>query len=63
MGIDSHSHSIQQAIESCEQQELASHVEFSDKPLNQLDANGKFDLITVCDCLHDFSDPVNMLPK
>lgn len=61
MGIDPHSHSIQQAIESCEQQELASRVKFSEKSLNQLDANSKFDLITVCDCLHDFSDPVNML--
>ncbi len=61
MGIDSHSHSIHQAIESCKQQGLTSRVEFSEKPLNQLDANGKFDLITVCDCLHDFTDPVNML--
>lgn len=63
MGIDSHSSSIHQAIENGEQQELISRVTFSEKPLNQLDAKGKFDLITVCDCLHDFSDPILMLQE
>jgi hypothetical protein len=39
---------------------LFYRVEFSEKPLNQLGANDKFDLITFCDCLHAFTGLVSM---
>lgn len=61
IGIDSHANSIEEANTSAKAQGLTSRVQFTTQTINQLDAKGDFDLITLCDCFHDFSDPIEML--
>lgn len=63
VGVDCHAKSIDQANNIAKTQELATRVQFTTQPINELHAHGDFDLITLCDCLHDLSQPVEILQQ
>jgi len=61
IGIDSHRASIDKAISLAESSGIITNIQFSTKQLNELDSRQQFDLITLCDCLHDVANPVEIL--
>ena len=56
VGIDLDKGSIEKARNKARERGLCSTVTFQDIPVDALDTKG-FDLITACDCVHDFSQP------
>lgn len=60
-GIDVDPSSIERASEIAREEGLSERVQFQACPVEALDAGEGFDLITTCDCVHDFADPVNTL--
>jgi 2-polyprenyl-3-methyl-5-hydroxy-6-metoxy-1,4-benzoquinol methylase len=60
-GIDLDSTSIRQANDTAAARGLADRVEFTAKPISELGADQRYDLITACDCIHDFSAPIQTL--
>ena len=56
VGVDLDEASIEKARDNAKKRGLSDRVRFESKPLAALDPQG-FDLITTCDCVHDFSDP------
>lgn len=61
IGIDSHANSIDQANTSAKAEGLTSRVQFTTQAINKFNTKEHFDLITACDCLHDFVNPIEML--
>ena len=60
LGIDLDPVSIERASRNAQERGLSDRINFSQTPIESLNGDG-FDLITTCDCVHDFSDPVNTL--
>ena len=60
VGVDLDKSSVEKANANARQRGLSARVVFEAKPIDALDSGG-FDLITTCDCVHDFSDPVGTL--
>lgn len=60
MGIGHYINSIEQANKNAKDQELTTRVRFTTQTLKELDRK-KIDLITLCNSLHNFSDPIDML--
>ncbi len=63
LGIDSHADSIAQAVTNAKAQDITDNVAFSTQSISQLPQEQAFDLITACDCLHDFTHPLEMLKE
>ncbi|MDN5862026.1 MAG: methyltransferase domain-containing protein [Salinisphaera sp.] len=60
-GIDLDAGSVRQAETNARERGLAERVTFHATPVEQLDDAPGFDLITACDCIHDFADPITTL--
>ena len=60
VGVDLDHESIARADRNAEEKRLTDRVRFAQTPIDALGSEG-FDLITACDCVHDFSDPLNTL--
>ncbi len=61
VGLDLDADSIALARSAAEEAGLGGRVEFLAASLSELDAGEGFDLITACDCVHDFAQPVDTL--
>jgi len=59
LGIDLNRESVDLAIRAAAQSH--PNVKFIAQSVEDLDSDETFDLILACDCVHDFSDPVNTL--
>jgi 2-polyprenyl-3-methyl-5-hydroxy-6-metoxy-1,4-benzoquinol methylase len=57
VGIDPNEHSIARARAVAAAEGIGPRLQFHAKTTAELDANGGFDLITACDCVHDFAAP------
>ena len=57
IGIDPNEHSIARAREVAAAEGVGPRLQFHAKTTGELDANGGFDLIMACDCVHDFAAP------
>lgn len=57
VGIDLDQKSIDRAARVAADRGLAGRVRFVAEPVSELEAGEGFDLITACDCIHDFSAP------
>jgi 2-polyprenyl-3-methyl-5-hydroxy-6-metoxy-1,4-benzoquinol methylase len=60
-GLDPDTESIRQARAIAAQAGLEGGIDFVAQTTGELDAGQGFDLITLCDCLHDFAEPGNTL--
>jgi len=63
VGLDTDRESIRQATAAADAQKLGAQVEFLAKRTGELDSGEKFDLITACDCVHDFAAPLDTLKE
>ncbi|MGH8728910.1 MAG: class I SAM-dependent methyltransferase [Burkholderiales bacterium] len=63
MGLDSDHESIRQANAAAAVAGLSAHVRFLAEGIGELESEEKFELITACDCVHDFAEPVEMLKQ
>lgn len=61
VGIDPDRESIARAKAAAEAAELDSRVHFLALRAGDLESDERFDLVTACDCVHDFVDPVGTL--
>ena len=61
VGLDTHAESIAQARATASAAGLDRNVRFLAQPTGALARDGGFDLVTACDCVHDFSRPVDTL--
>ncbi|MCZ6558189.1 MAG: methyltransferase domain-containing protein [SAR324 cluster bacterium] len=61
VGLDLDAVSIEQARRAATEAGLAERVEFVHGPLAGLDTGERYDLITCCDCVHEFAEPVETL--
>ncbi len=61
VGLDPDSESIDQARNSAASEGLADHVEFIAASTGDMPPGDGFDLITIFDCVHDFSKPQQTL--
>ena len=61
MGVDLDEQSIRRVRADAEGEQLQERVQFEAKPVQGLDPQERFDLITVCDTMHDFAEPVETL--
>jgi len=59
VGIDPDAHSIERAKKAA----VGLPVRFEAVGTDRLRANGGFDLITLCDCIHDLADPLQTLKQ
>ena len=57
IGIDPNAHSVARARAAAAAAGIGPHLQFLAQTTRELDANGGFDLITACDCIHDFAAP------
>jgi 2-polyprenyl-3-methyl-5-hydroxy-6-metoxy-1,4-benzoquinol methylase len=57
VGIDPNEHSIARARAVAAAESIGPRLQFHAQTTGELDANGGFDLITACDCVHDFAAP------
>jgi len=57
VGIDPNEHSIWRARADAAAESIGPRLQFHAQTTGELDANGGFDLITACDCIHDFAAP------
>ena len=60
VGVDLDQPSIEKARHNAVERGLSGRVSFEAKPVDTLGTEG-FDLITTCDCVHDFSNPKGTL--
>ncbi len=60
-GVDLDAASVRQASDTAAARGLAGRVEFVAQPIGELDEDQRYDLITACDCIHDFSAPAQTL--
>ncbi len=61
VGLDLDADSIARARSAAGDEGVGERVQFVQHPLSELDAGETFDLITACDCVHDFAQPVETL--
>ena len=61
LGVDLHALSIEKAREGAQAEGVSDRVEFRAEPLSGLEPGRQFQLITACDCVHDFADPLGVL--
>jgi 2-polyprenyl-3-methyl-5-hydroxy-6-metoxy-1,4-benzoquinol methylase len=61
IGLDLDVGSIQQANTNAKADGMGDRVRFVAQSLGELDAGLGFDLITACDCVHDFAEPISTL--
>lgn len=61
VGIDLDGESIRQANASAEAVGMTDRVRFLAQGISDLDPADGFDLITACDCIHDFAAPIEIL--
>jgi ubiquinone/menaquinone biosynthesis C-methylase UbiE len=59
VGIDPDAHSIERAKKAA----IGLPVRFEAVGADRLRANGGFDLVTICDCIHDLAEPVKTLKE
>jgi ubiquinone/menaquinone biosynthesis C-methylase UbiE len=57
VGLDPDPESIRQAREAAAKEGLQDRIQFVARSTRDLDRGDGFDLITACDCVHDFSAP------
>lgn len=62
-GLDPDSESIRHAEAAAAASDLSDRVQFLAQRTGDLDRSETFDLITACDCVHDFADPVGTLEE
>jgi ubiquinone/menaquinone biosynthesis C-methylase UbiE len=62
-GLDPDEESIKQARDAVAAAGLANRIRFLAGTADDLDATDSFDLITACDCIHDFASPHATLKK
>jgi 2-polyprenyl-3-methyl-5-hydroxy-6-metoxy-1,4-benzoquinol methylase len=63
VGLDPDRESIRQANAAAEAEGLCAQVRFLTRSTGELGSEEKFDLITACDCVHDFVTPVETLTE
>jgi 2-polyprenyl-3-methyl-5-hydroxy-6-metoxy-1,4-benzoquinol methylase len=63
MGLDPDRESIRQATSAAAAAGLSGRVRFLARSTGELGSEEKFDLITACDCVHDFAAPVETLKE
>lgn len=63
VGLDPDAHSIEQAAAVAAMAGVGGNIEFVKGTTGDLKRNGGFDLITACDCVHDFSEPGRTLKE
>lgn len=61
VGIDLDADSIQSARNNAAEEGLGDRVHFEQQPISEVTPEAPFDLITACDCVHDFPEPVETL--
>lgn len=61
VGLDTDHESVRQATATAEAEGLSARASFVAQRIEELDAGGKFDLITACDTVHDLASPVETL--
>ncbi len=61
VGVDADGGSIEHARRNAEEAGLADRVRFRAGSVEALSGEAPFDLISLCDCLHDLADPVGNL--
>lgn len=60
-GIDLHQGSIDGARRAAREEGVSDRVEFLATPVEALEEAPGFDFATACDCIHDFTEPVDTL--
>jgi ubiquinone/menaquinone biosynthesis C-methylase UbiE len=63
VGLDPDRESIRQANTVAEAEGLSARVRFLARSTGELGSEERFDLITACDCVHDFAAPVETLKE
>jgi 2-polyprenyl-3-methyl-5-hydroxy-6-metoxy-1,4-benzoquinol methylase len=63
VGLDPDHESIRHAKAAAVSSDMSDRVHFVAQRTGDLDASEPFDLITACDCVHDFADPVRTLEE
>ncbi len=63
VGIDTDTRTIERASREASAAGLENRVRFLAQSTNTLDANERFDLITICDCIHDLAKPTATLAE
>ena len=61
VGLDLDAVSIERARRATAEAGLTERVKFVHGPLAGLDPGERYDLITCCDCVHEFAEPVETL--
>jgi 2-polyprenyl-3-methyl-5-hydroxy-6-metoxy-1,4-benzoquinol methylase len=61
MGVDTDRESIRQASAAADAAGMSARVQFLARSTAELASEEKFDLITACDCVHDFATPLETL--
>lgn len=61
IGIDPNEQSIARARAAAAAEGIGPRLQFQARTTGELDADGGFDLITACDCVHDFAAPLATL--
>ena len=62
-GVDLDASSVKQAEDNDNQSGPLDNVRFLCGGISDLDPEERFDLITVCDCIHDLTDPIGVLEE
>lgn len=63
VGLDPDASSIDRAREAATKAGVGTRIDFVAKTTRDFDRGGGFDLITACDCVHDFSAPQRTLTE
>lgn len=61
VGLDPDGESIAQATDAAVAAGVQERVRFLAQRTDQIERSGSFDLVTACDCIHDFAKPVDTL--
>jgi 2-polyprenyl-3-methyl-5-hydroxy-6-metoxy-1,4-benzoquinol methylase len=61
VGLDPDQESVRQANAAADAEGLRARVRFLARSTGEIAAEEKFDLVTACDCVHDFAAPVQTL--
>lgn len=63
VGLDPDRESIRHAKAAAASSDMSDRVQFLAHTAGDLDTGESFDLITACDCVHDFADPIRTLEE
>jgi ubiquinone/menaquinone biosynthesis C-methylase UbiE len=63
VGLDPDQESVRQANAAADAEGLRGRVRFLARSTGEIASEEKFDLITACDCIHDFAAPVRTLKE